>query len=37
MDIKVLGGGCRSYNWFAGGKLYENPLCPRAGEKGQAL
>ena len=25
-------GGCRSYNWFAGGKLYENPLCPRASE-----
>ena len=27
-------GGCRSYNWFAGGKLYENPLCPRAAERG---
>ncbi|MBQ3862367.1 MAG: radical SAM protein [Clostridia bacterium] len=22
-------GGCRSYDWFAGGKLYENPLCAR--------
>ena len=22
-------GGCRSYDFFAGGKLYENPLCPR--------
>ncbi len=23
----VCGGGCRSYNYFAGGTLYENPLC----------
>ena len=22
-------GGCRSYDYFACGKLYENPLCPR--------
>ena len=22
-------GGCRSYNFFAGGRLYESPLCPR--------
>ncbi len=21
--------GCRSYNWFTAGKLYENPLCAR--------
>ena len=25
-------GGCRSYNFFAGGKLYESPLCPREPE-----
>ena len=25
----VCAGGCRSYNWFRGGKLYENPLCAR--------
>lgn len=24
----VCAGGCRSYNWFALGRLYENPLCP---------
>jgi radical SAM protein with 4Fe4S-binding SPASM domain len=24
----VCAGGCRSYNWFTGGKLYENTLCP---------
>ena len=24
------GGGCRSYDFFSGGRLYENPLCPRA-------
>lgn len=24
-------GGCRSYDWFTTGKLYENPLCPRRG------
>ena len=23
----ICAGGCRSYNWFAGGKLYESPLC----------
>ena len=32
---EFCGGGCRSYNWFAGGKLYENPLCPRAREEGR--
>ncbi len=26
-------GGCRSYDFFAGGKLYENPLCPRQPER----
>lgn len=27
---EICAGGCRSYNYFAGGgKLYENPLCPR--------
>ena len=26
---EYCGGGCRSYDFFAGGKLYENPLCPR--------
>jgi radical SAM protein with 4Fe4S-binding SPASM domain len=25
----VCAAGCRSYNWFAGGKLYESPLCAR--------
>ena len=25
----VCAGGCRSYNWFTSGKLYENALCPR--------
>ena len=25
----VCAGGCRSYNWFRGGHLYENPLCAR--------
>lgn len=25
----VCAGGCRSYNWFRGGRLYENPLCAR--------
>ncbi len=25
----VCAGGCRAYNYFAGGTLYENPLCPR--------
>ena len=24
----VCAGGCRSYNWFTGGALYENTLCP---------
>ena len=24
----VCAGGCRSYNWFSCGRLYENPLCP---------
>ena len=23
-------GGCRSYNWFTSGKLYENPGCAKA-------
>ncbi|MBR4661360.1 MAG: radical SAM protein [Clostridia bacterium] len=27
----VCAGGCRSYNWFTTGKLYENALCPRSG------
>ena len=26
---ETCAGGCRSYNWFAGGTLYENPLCAR--------
>ncbi|MBR3554291.1 MAG: radical SAM protein [Oscillospiraceae bacterium] len=26
---EYCGGGCRSYDFFAGGKLYESPLCPR--------
>ncbi|MBO4861012.1 MAG: radical SAM protein [Clostridia bacterium] len=25
----VCAGGCRSYNYFTHGKLYENPLCAR--------
>jgi len=25
----VCGGGCRSYDFFTTGKLYENPLCAR--------
>ncbi len=25
----VCAGGCRSYDWFTSGKLYENPLCAR--------
>ena len=30
----ICAGGCRSYNYFANhGKLYESPLCARAGEK----
>ncbi len=33
---EYCGGGCRSYNWFAGGRLYESPLCPRQEEKGAA-
>ena len=28
----VCAGGCRSYNWFSAGKLYENPLCIRGSE-----
>ncbi len=31
---EYCGGGCRSYNWFAGAGLYENPLCPRQPEEG---
>ncbi len=31
----VCAGGCRSYNWFTTGKLYENILCARR-EKGGA-
>lgn len=26
---RVCAGGCRSYNYFAHGKLYESPLCVR--------
>ena len=29
----VCAGGCRSYNWFAGGKLYESPLCARKSQE----
>ncbi len=25
----ICAGGCRSYNWFTGGRLYENPLCAK--------
>ena len=25
----LCAGGCRSYNWFSDGKLYENSLCAR--------
>ena len=25
----ICAGGCRSYDWFTTGKLYENPLCAR--------
>ena len=32
---EYCGGGCRSYNYFAGGKLYESPLCPRQPEEGE--
>ena len=31
---EYCGGGCRSYNHFAGGRLYESPLCPRLPEEG---
>ena len=34
---EYCGGGCRSYNYFAGGKLYESPLCPRQPEEGAGL
>ena len=30
-------GGCRSYNWFSVGRLYENPLCPREIEAKEVL
>lgn len=35
---KYCAGGCRSYNWFSHGKLYEYPACARAGSRngGQA-
>ncbi|MBQ9468042.1 MAG: radical SAM protein [Clostridia bacterium] len=26
---EICAGGCRSYNYFAGGRLYESPLCAR--------
>ena len=26
---QICAGGCRSYNYFSTGKLYENPLCAR--------
>ncbi|MBR7092448.1 MAG: radical SAM protein, partial [Clostridia bacterium] len=26
---EICAGGCRSYNYFAAGRLYENPLCAR--------
>ena len=26
----ICAGGCRSYNFFTTGRLYENQLCPRA-------
>ena len=29
----VCAGGCRSYNWFAAGQLYANPLCAREAGK----
>ena len=29
----VCAGGCRSYDWFTTGKLYENPLCVRGCRK----
>ncbi len=32
---EYCGGGCRSYNFFAGGKLYESPLCPRQPKEGE--
>ena len=28
-DGEICAGGCRSYNFFSAGKLYENPLCAR--------
>lgn len=28
----VCAGGCRSYNFFTTGKLYENPLCARCAQ-----
>lgn len=28
----VCAGGCRSYNYFTGGKLYESPRCARISE-----
>ena len=31
----VCAGGCRSYNSFTSGRLYENPLCARAAAKGE--
>ena len=33
---EYCGGGCRSYNHFAGGKLYESPLCPRERDRKKA-
>ncbi len=27
---EICAGGCRSYNYFTTGRLYENPLCPNA-------
>ena len=37
---ELCAGGCRSHNYFAGGKLYENRLCVREqgnGDRGGAL
>ena len=37
---ELCAGGCRSHNYFAGGKLYENRLCVREqgnGDCGGAL
>ena len=28
-DALVCAGGCRSYNWFTTGRLYESPICAK--------